>query len=959
MPIDPVATTADEAARLAALRRYEILDTPDEAAYDDVAALACSICDTPTALVTLVDEYRQWFKAARGFKQRQTPREIAFCATAIQSDDVLLVSDASQDARFCDNPLVTGEPHIRFYAGAPLVTPDGFRIGTVCVIDYKPRQMSPSQLKALQALSKQVVANMELRRALSEAALARDALANEIEHSKVADEARRQADSFMRSTLDSLIDHIAILDEHGEILYVNDAWSDFANNNCAPEVIARTGKGMNYLDVCDRAAHAGSAEAGTVARALREILAGKTRRQFGMEYPCHAPNRKRWFVVQISAFGDDGNWHAVVSHRNISDRKAADERLHDLNRTLEQRILQRTADLEKAYSSLYASEERLRGLFENASVGIVVGNLGGNLLRVNDAYLKLSGLSRKDLLGRNILDYLHDEDRADFANCLRQLGAGDIPGFDLDVRSGGAAQTAGQWQRLSVSAVHDKDFRINQFVGLVQDLRVSKESELQRNMIFNRSRDMMIVAELEGRIRTLNKACSHILGYSAEEFAKLNFLDLVHEEDLGRAREGISALGKGAAVMPLDVRMRTRAGEYRDIVWNSVPWTEAGVFLGVGRDLTSMRAAQRTLNAQATMLQRAEQMAQIGSWQYEFGRDVVYCSAGLRAIVDWHGDSAKIDLEALLGCMSEDYRAELRQSVAAVAADGAPRRIQCLIQRPDGTLRTIQTSIDVLRDSKAKIVGVIGACLDITDMNQTIEQLTASEQQLRALGRKLEQIREEERANISREIHDELGQVLTALKIDLTLLSRDIANPADSPPVADEIVSALSSMQDLVDATIRSVRTIATQLRPEVLDAFGLVTAIRWHANEFQRRTEIECEVNASEEHIALSPEARIALFRITQEAMTNVARHALAKRIEIGISQGDDIVELSIRDNGRGVDLAELISSNSLGVMGMRERAAMIDGTFDIRAAANGGTLIRVRAPLTDVGAAPAGTPA
>jgi signal transduction histidine kinase len=177
--------------------------------------------------------------------------------------------------------------------------------------------------------------------------------------------------------------------------------------------------------------------------------------------------------------------------------------------------------------------------------------------------------------------------------------------------------------------------------------------------------------------------------------------------------------------------------------------------------------------------------------------------------------------------------------------------------------------------------------------------------------------------------------------------------------VADEIVSALSSMQDLVDTTISSVRTIATQLRPEVLDAFGLVTAIRWHANEFQRRTEIECEVNASEEHIALSPEARIALFRITQEAMTNVARHALANRIEIGISKDDDIVELSIRDNGRGVDLAELISSNSLGVMGMRERAAMIDGTFDIQAAANAGTLIRVRAPIADGGAAPAGAPA
>jgi anti-sigma regulatory factor (Ser/Thr protein kinase) len=191
------AVAMDESARLEALRKYRILDTQPEQAFDDLTLLASHICETPYALITLIDASRQWFKSRVGIDASETPRSVAFCAHAIQQQNLFIVADAHTDDRFRDNPMVTSAPHFRFYAGAPLVTAEGHALGTLCVADTVPRTLTPAQVEALQALGRQTLAQLELRRNIHE-------LSSALAERDRAEQAQRQLVSELQNALASV-----------------------------------------------------------------------------------------------------------------------------------------------------------------------------------------------------------------------------------------------------------------------------------------------------------------------------------------------------------------------------------------------------------------------------------------------------------------------------------------------------------------------------------------------------------------------------------------------------------------------------------------------------------------------------------------------------------------------------------------------------------------------------------
>jgi len=223
---------------------------------------------------------------------------------------------------------------------------------------------------------------------------------------------------------------------------------------------------------------------------------------------------------------------------------------------------------------------------------------------------------------------------------------------------------------------------------------------------------------------------------------------------------------------------------------------------------------------------------------------------------------------------------------------------------------------------------------------QAYRDLRISFEQLRALASRLQEVREEERTSIAREIHDELGQALTALKMDVVWLMQRL--PEGSKPW----LAKTDSMLKLIDNTISAVRRIAAELRPGMLDDLGLVAAIEWQAQEFQGRTGVECQVLLPTDDVALDEEHSTAVFRIFQETLTNIARHANATRVSVKLERTAQEIVLEVQDNGKGLEEAAVFSTRSLGLLGMKERALLLGGGLEVHGSQGKGTTVTLRIP-------------
>lgn len=266
--------------------------------------------------------------------------------------------------------------------------------------------------------------------------------------------------------------------------------------------------------------------------------------------------------------------------------------------------------------------------------------------------------------------------------------------------------------------------------------------------------------------------------------------------------------------------------------------------------------------------------------------------------------------------------------------------------RKDGNLFYVEQTITPVCSKPGKITQFVGIMNDVTERKRVENEAMRSREQLRALAARLQAAREEERIRISRKIHDQLGEMLTAFKLGLGWMKEVLESDGRSAG-EKELLEKIADLGLLADSTADRARKLCTELRPAVLDDLGLVPAIEWQAREFQGRTNIRCETRMKVEHVVANPDQATAIFRIFQELLTNVARHARASRVRVSFKHIAPNLILQVIDNGRGIEAKHINAPASLGLLGIRERAGLLGGSVEIRGKPGKGTTVSVAVPL------------
>jgi PAS domain S-box-containing protein len=292
--------------------------------------------------------------------------------------------------------------------------------------------------------------------------------------------------------------------------------------------------------------------------------------------------------------------------------------------------------------------------------------------------------------------------------------------------------------------------------------------------------------------------------------------------------------------------------------------------------------------------------------------------------------------------MTEERIEQTRMNGGKAMRTGA-HRIEELFKKKNGEQFWAEIASTPVAES-GKLRYILENWTDITDRKRAEEELRRSREQLRSLADHLQSVREEERTAIAREIHDDLGQALTGLKMDLSWLAKKL------PENEKALIDKIQAMSDLTNTTLKTVQRISTELRPGLLDDLGLVAAIEWQTEEFQNRTGIRCKLIVDPEEISVDEKRSTALFRILQEALTNVARHAQATRVTVSLKEKNGTLELRVKDNGKGIAKEKISNPRSFGLLGIRERVHLWGGNVMIRGVKGKGTEVEVRIPIEEV---------
>ena len=601
----------------------------------------------------------------------------------------------------------------------------------------------------------------------------------------------------------------------------------------------------------------------------------------------------------------------------------------------------------RAEDELKKQNEILQQIFDHIPLMINFTGEDGRINLVNREWERTLGWTLEEIQSRGIdifaECYPDPQDRRAVVDFIA-AAKGEWRDFKPRVRDGRTLDTMWDAVRLSDGTTIGIGAEITERKRLEEALR---ESEGNFRQLAAHIREVLWIADPKAqRVLYVSPAYERIWGRSAESLYRdrRSFIDAIHPEDRQRL---LNAMEEQTRI-PLPVEAHYRVvrpdGSIRWVRDRSFPVRDPAGGLnrlvGIAEDITESRQAAEDLRRSEAYLAESERLSHIGTWAMSIpSREIAFWSNEHYRIFGFDPEKGPPPLAEALARIHPDDNATL-ETINRALGEKKDFELDFRVLLPDGSIRYVHSLGHPVLNEAGELVEFIGMAMDVTRRTLAEDALQRSLEQLRALGASLENVREEERTQLARQIHDGLGQALTGIKMDLGSLIQRM------PPRRQERVRRLQAIQQLIDNTIQSVRRISTELRPGILDDLGLVAALEWAAGEFAERTGTKCALELPRENLAIEPEAATAFFRILQEALTNIARHAEATEFRVRLALEDGFLCLEVRDNGKGFAAAQT-ASEGLGILGMRERALLLGGHLTIRSSPGEGTMVIAWIPV------------
>jgi len=475
----------------------------------------------------------------------------------------------------------------------------------------------------------------------------------------------------------------------------------------------------------------------------------------------------------------------------------------------------------------------------------------------------------------------------------------------------------------------------------MENILVKKE----RERLFEMPQMLIMIAKPDTTIVRVSIGWQDTFGYLQDEMEGKSYLEFIHPDDIPKTKTETNDLTTGNITQYFENRYRKKKGEYRILRWAADFDPLTGNIYGVAQDITERKLANEAVRQSERRLKNAEQLANLGHWQFDLKTNSLFWSNQTYNIFDLDPKKFKVTYENFLEKVHPDDRDYVNKVYTESVNNKKKYNITHRIKLEDGTEKYVEERWITKYDENSSPLRTIGTVQDITERVHIEEKLKRSQENLRKLSSHLQTIRENDRAYIAREIHDDFGQSLAALKINLSLLEKDLKQHKEIYK-ANTMKATMKDMKKIINETVSKVKQFITDLRPEILETLGLLDALEWQFEEFQKRFDILGEFNCNTTKIDLIQHRSLAIFRIFQEALTNIARHAKATKVNVEIMKQKHQLMVTIKDNGIGF-LHENIENGKFGILGMRERANFCQGELNIKSHEGCGTTVLIQIPI------------